>query len=331
MANQVLRLWEGVLESLSHIASNNHSTQRHSMDTLALLLLELSSMPDQPKATVKRLVQDVKLPYKLGLFGNSKLLPDPYAAGPLLPAAFAQAVSHMLKAVLGGKGGQAPLVSIMMQQSTDTQLFECLHQLTNAAADQLEQVNGLEPEHGLSAAAAAAANDISSPFVPIGRNDVLQLTACRLLGIQEALQPHLYDYGTSWRDKLAASAAASMRLETSAMSHISTFLQHYTTSTPPPNAVLDLTAGAASSTVRLFQCVATLSKLGGAAAQEVMTPEQLRAMGPHFLAWSHVHLVLVTYARSLHQHSRLPTAGTCAGGSSSSTTAGSSAAHAVRL
>jgi hypothetical protein len=62
MANQVLRLWEVVLEGLSDMASN-HSTQhqRSSWDGLMLLMDQVANMPDQPKATVKRLVQDVKV------------------------------------------------------------------------------------------------------------------------------------------------------------------------------------------------------------------------------------------------------------------------------
>lgn len=47
-------------------------------------------------------------------------------------------------------------------------------------------------------------------------------------------------------------------------------------------------------------------------------------MGPHFPVWSHVTLLLVTYACSLQQRGHLPAVGTCAGRPSSS-----SAEHAA--
>lgn len=58
MANQVVRLWEAVLNNLSDIASssdiagNGHNTQ---------LLDKLVSLPDPPKATWKRIVQDMQV------------------------------------------------------------------------------------------------------------------------------------------------------------------------------------------------------------------------------------------------------------------------------
>jgi hypothetical protein len=124
-----------------------------------------------------------QLIHKLGLFGSSKVMPDPYAAGPELPAAFAQAVSLLLKTVLEG---QTPVPSMVQQQMKGAPLFDCLIHLTHAAAEQLEQCSAADVASGGSgrctaSAAAAALNAFTSPDQQTRTPVALQLTASCLL------------------------------------------------------------------------------------------------------------------------------------------------------
>lgn len=57
MANQVVRLWQAVLDDLSQMASGRISGRDGTIE----LLEAIAQLPKQPKATWKRLLQDMQV------------------------------------------------------------------------------------------------------------------------------------------------------------------------------------------------------------------------------------------------------------------------------
>jgi hypothetical protein len=58
MANQLLRLWQSVLECLPGLATADDSEGDAALKSLASLLMKIHDKSEQPKAALKRLVQD---------------------------------------------------------------------------------------------------------------------------------------------------------------------------------------------------------------------------------------------------------------------------------
>lgn len=57
MANQVVRLWQGVLDELEEMASVRIGCRD---STIEVLLEAISQLPQQPQAILKRLLQDMQ-------------------------------------------------------------------------------------------------------------------------------------------------------------------------------------------------------------------------------------------------------------------------------
>jgi hypothetical protein len=58
MANQLLRLWQSVLDCLEGFASGDDASKGAAVTSMGKLLNKMYRMPEQPKAALKRLVQD---------------------------------------------------------------------------------------------------------------------------------------------------------------------------------------------------------------------------------------------------------------------------------
>jgi hypothetical protein len=117
----------------------------------------------------------LQVPRKLGLFGCSRLMPDPYALNPALPAAFAEAVCTLLDTALrySRQAQMGSLTTALLQQATESGLLKCIDQLAEATAQQLQHTS----------AQTASALSTLSPDEQAGL-EMLQYTASVLLATQ---------------------------------------------------------------------------------------------------------------------------------------------------
>lgn len=306
MSSQTARLWEAVLAALDSLADGaNPSSESQLQDSVLYknVWKSLGKVSCVPNSTWKRLVLDMQLPRRLGLFASSRLVPLPYASGAELPTAFAEVLStFLLAAVTEEHEASAQVKAAILQQCEESGLFSSLDALEEATAQQLEQC--------LAAAAVEGAKGLHFAR----RAQLLTLAVARQLFIQEHLD-YLTDGSGPGPHTLAASnISAVTHLTLTGMRHLSWCLQLLDQppeqqQQQPPDAVMRLAGSLSINTVRMATVVSFASVLAMSGGKQLLpdAPGDLACtMGGHFLMWADLALLLVTYACAFDQHGHLP-------------------------
>jgi hypothetical protein len=273
----------------------------------------------------------LQLPRQLGVLGSRLVAEGPYKAGPIPPLTLARTVAVLLKqlaeAVCSDSDPLKKLIAPIQQQMFDSGFITCLQQLMEATAEQLERCTaaaeaaapagdsrarfaaaaGIAAAGDSSVSAAATSNSRMSPAVCL---EALQFAAWELM------EAHMGSYCLVSTEpempSLLGRQAASTHLSVACMRHISALVQPTDSQQAPAKSVMRLAYVFATST-------AMAAKLTYNDFTE-MGPRVLLGKGPHFVAWSDVVVLLVTYAHILQQHCQLPAVEGMAGFSTGSGT-----------
>lgn len=271
-------------------------------------------------------MQDMQLPRKLGQFGCSHLMPNPYGSNLALPTAFAKAVCTMLDTALhhSRQGQMGWLTSALLQQATESGLVKCIDQLAEATAQQLQHANTQTAE-ALSTLSPGEQVLLSSGL------GILQYTASFVMGIQAHMDAWAYGAPAAPSSLPASSTASTTSLLVAALRSLSRSLQTQPdTQQAPGKELSNLACYLAAGMVRVASTAAQRVLLW----QSSLTPGEVAgALGPNFLPWADLALLLVTYACALRQHGHLPavdaqarSSSSSAGNSSSSSSSSTAAA-----
>jgi hypothetical protein len=267
----------------------------------------------------------MQLPRKLGQLGSSLVAADPYKAGPLLSVSVVSSVEFFVnglrRAGIATKGGLSDALGVqVLQQLMDSGFFESMQCLMEATSELLERCTAAAEaaapaaagsRAGLAAAAAVAGANFKSR-ITAGRGftvhgdclSMLQDTAEKLMDNYihlHSLCPNPQETVSS----LGSTTSAAAHLCVAGMRHISVVLpqqgpQQQQQQEDLPKGVLSLAYGIAYSTMM----AATIrDRVRGQLGSGV---HALLGRGPHFVVWSDMTLLLVTYANIFKDKGQLP-------------------------